>query len=194
MTLINSRPQLYTRQGLWSLFLMCVFPLHFWTLILAFRDLSWLIDRSNLWDAISVASYGMIFAFAESVLVFLIAILLGFLVSKYWDSQRRIALMSSLVLITALWAMIDQLFALLNISLPMGFLYFIAQQGHPLRVLYVVSLLLIIPTVLIPTYLILKFDRALQAVRSLIDRFTLLAAFYLLFDVVGLIIVIIRNV
>ncbi len=194
MTLINSKTQLYTRQGLWSLFLMCAFPFHFWTLILAFRDLSWLIDRSNLWDAISVASYGMIFAFAESLLVFLIAMLLGFLVSKYWDSRRRIALMSSLVLITALWAMASQLFALLSISLPIWLIIFFVQQSHPLRALYVVSLLLVAPTVLIPTYLILKSDKALQVVLGFIDRITLLAAFYLLFDAIGLIIVIIRNV
>jgi len=47
---------------------------------------------------------------------------------------------------------------------------------------------------LIPTYLILKSDKVFKMVRGLIDRFTLLAAFYLLFDVIGLIIVVIRNV
>jgi len=194
MTLVKPNSPLYTKQGLWSLFLMCVLPLHFWTLILAFRDLSWLIDRSNLWDAITVASYGMVFAFVESMLIFLIAILLGFLVPKYWDYQHRTALLSILVIITALWAMVDQLFALLNVSLPGGLLYFIAQQGHPLRVLYIIALLLVAPTVLIPTYLILKSDKVFKMVRGLIDRFTLLAAFYLLFDVIGLIIVVIRNV
>ena len=194
MTLVKPNSPLYTKQGLWSLFLMCVLPLHFWTLILAFRDLSWLIDRSNLWDAITVASYGMVFAFVESMLIFLIAILLGFLVPKYWDYQHRTALLSILVIITALWAMVDQLFALLNVSLPGGLLYFIAQQGHPLRVLYIIALLLVAPTVLIPTYLILKSDKVFKMVRGLIGRFTLLAAFYLLFDVIGLIIVVIRNV
>ena len=67
----------YSRQGLWSLFLTCAFPLHFWTLILVFRDISWLTDRTNAWDAIGVASYGMIFAFTESVVIFLVAALLG---------------------------------------------------------------------------------------------------------------------
>jgi hypothetical protein len=194
MTIINPKTKLYTRQGLWSLFLMCAFPIHFWTLILAFRDFSWLIDRSNLWDAVGVASYGMIFAFAESLIVFLIAIILGLLVSKYWDPPHRTALLSSLVLITALWAMANQLFALLSISPPTGFLNFFVQQSHPLRALYVVSLLLVSTTILIPTYLILKSDKALQFVLDFIDRITFLAAFYLFFDVIGLIIVIIRNV
>jgi len=194
MSIINSKPQLYTRQGLWSLFLMCVFPLHFWTLILVFRDLSWLIDRSNLWDAITVASYGMIFAFAESLLVFLIAMLLGFLVPKYWDQKHRIALLSSLILVTALWAMTSQLFVLLNITLPAWFINFFVQQSHPLRALYEVGLVLVTPTVLIPTYMILKSDKVLQVVLDFMDRITLLSVFYLLFDVIGLIIVVIRNV
>ena len=55
----------YTRQGLWTLFLMCALPLHIWTLILAFRDLPWLTDRTNAWDAFGVMSYGLIFALVE---------------------------------------------------------------------------------------------------------------------------------
>lgn len=193
MTLANSKTQRYTRQGLWSLFLMCSFPLHFWTLILAFRDLSWLIERSNLWDAIGVASYGMIFAFAESVLVFLIALVLGFLISKHWH-QQRVALLSILVLVTALWSMAGQLHALLGMPFPGWFLNFIAQQEHPVRVLYGIGLLLVSITMLLPTYLILKSNKALRFVWELIERVSLLAILYLLFDIVGLVIVIIRNI
>ena len=193
MTLANSKTQRYTRQGLWSLFLMCSFPLHFWTLILAFRDLSWLIERSNLWDAIGVASYGMIFAFAESVLVFLVAIVLGFLISKHWH-QQRVALLSILVLITALWSMAVQLPALLGTSYPGWFINFLAQQEHPVRVLYGIGLLLVSLTVLLPTYLILKSNKALRFIWELIERVSLLATLYLLFDIVGLVIVIIRNI
>jgi hypothetical protein len=172
---------------------MCSLPLHFWTLILAFRDLSWLIERSNLWDAIGVASYGLIFAFVESVLVFLIALVLGFLISEHWH-QQRVALLSILVLITALWSMAGQLHALSGMSFPIWFLDFLAQQEHPVRVLYLIGLLLVSLTVLPPTYLILKSNKALRFVRELIDRLTLLAILYLLFDIVGLVIVIIRNI
>jgi len=193
MTLADSKMQIYPRQELWSLFLMCSLPLHFWTLILAFRDLSWLIERSNLWDAIGVASYGMIFAFAESVLVFLVALVLGFLISKHWH-QQRVALLSILVLITALWSMAGQLHALSGMSFPIWFLNFLVQQEHPVRVLYLLSLLLVSLTVLPPTYLILKSNKALRFVRELIDRLTLLAILYLLFDITGLVIVIIRNI
>jgi hypothetical protein len=193
MTLTDSKMKIYSRQELWLLFLMCSLPLHFWALILAFRDLSWLIERSNLWDAIGVASYGMIFAFAESVLVFLVALILGFLISKHWH-QQRVALLIILVLITALWSMAGQLHALSGMSFPIWFLNFLVQQEHPVRVLYLLSLLLVSLTVLPPTYLILKSNKALRFVRELIDRLSLLAILYLLFDIVGLVIVIIRNI
>src|SRR5512141_1446140 len=71
----------YTRQGLWSLFLMCAFPLHVWALILAFRDVSWVTERTNSWDAVGVVAYGLLFTLVESVLVFGIMTLLGFLIS-----------------------------------------------------------------------------------------------------------------
>ena len=67
----------YTRQGLWTLFLMCALPLHIWTLILAFRDLPWLTDRTNAWDAFGVMAYGLIFALAESILLFLVFLVLA---------------------------------------------------------------------------------------------------------------------
>ena len=68
----------YSKQGLWNLFLICAFPLHVWTIILAFRDFSWVTERTNSWDALGVVSYGLIFALIESVAVFLVALVARF--------------------------------------------------------------------------------------------------------------------
>ncbi|HEY2981084.1 MAG TPA: hypothetical protein VGJ22_07885 [Anaerolineales bacterium] len=183
----------YSRQGLWTLFLMCAFPLHAWTLLLAFRDLSWLTERTNAWDAVGVASYGLVFAFVESVIIFLLAALLGFLVSDGWEPERRIAVMSVLVLIASFWAIVSQLFFLFGVSLPGSVIYSLAQIPHPVRVLYAITFLIVAPTLLIPALMVLRSDKSYQATRSLIDRLSLLTTFYLLFDVAGLLIVIIRN-
>lgn len=188
-----SESKRYSRQGLWLLFLMCAFPLHVWTIILAFRDFSWVTERSNAWDAIGVISYGMVFALIESLVVFLVAILLGFLVSRHWEEGRRIALLSVLVLITALWAMASQLYFLWGLSLPEQMMQFLAQLGHPARVLYAASLALVLPTVLVPTYLVLKSDKAFHTVRELMERLSLLTMFYLVLDAAGLVILLIRN-
>ena len=126
----------YSKQGLWSLFLICAFPLHVWTIILAFRDFSWVTERTNSWDAIGVVSYGLMFAFVESVLVFLVALLLGFLVSRKWAEDRRLALIGILVFIASLWAIVSYLFFMLNVSIPRESLIFVAGLEHPLRFLY----------------------------------------------------------
>jgi len=184
----------YSKQGLWALFLICAFPLHVWTIILAFRDFSWVTERTNAWDAIGVVSYGLLFAFIESVLVFLIATLLGFFVSKKWSEDRRLMLMGVLVFITSLWAMVSYLFFMLNVSVPHEASTFLAGLAHPLRVLYAFGFALVVPTIMIPAYLILRSDKFLKGVQGFFDRLSLLTMFYLFFDAVGLVIVIVRNV
>jgi len=183
----------YTRQGLWSLFLICALPIHLWTLILAVKDFSWVSERTNAWDAIGVLSYGMVFAFVESLAVTLAAVLLGFLISRQWEQGRRIALLSTLVLIAALWAMAGQLYFLWGISIPGTILGFLAGTGHPVRILYAVGLALVTPTVLIPAYLVLESDRVFQAVQEFSGRLALLAGLYLLIDAVCLVILVARN-
>lgn len=184
----------YSKQGLWSLFLVCAFPLHVWTIILAFRDFSWVTERTNSWDAIGVVSYGLIFAFIESVVVFLVATLLGFLVSKKWNEDRRISLMGILVLITSLWAIINYLYFMLNVSVPGGTILFMAGLAHPLRFIYTVSLVLVGLSVVIPVYFVLRLEKFLKGIQGLFERLSLLTLFYLFFDFVGLVIVIVRNV
>ena len=117
----------YSKSGLWSLYLTCAFPLHVWTIILSLRDFSWVAERTNSWDAIGVVSYGLVFALVESLLVFLVALLLGFLISKKWDEDRRIALMGLLVFITSLWAIGSYLYFMLNMPVPGGSILFMAE-------------------------------------------------------------------
>jgi hypothetical protein len=183
----------YSRKGLWSLFLTCAFPLHFWTLILVFRDVSWLAERTNAADAIGVASYGMIFAFVESVVVFIVVVLLGFLTPRQWESDRRIAFLGLLILITSVWGMIGQLLFLWNIFLPTQAIQFLRGSSHPLRIMYAVCLMAVTPTVLLPVYTFLKSNKPTMFMQNLMERLALLASFYLFFDLLGLIIVISRN-
>jgi len=184
----------YTKQGLWSLFLICAFPLHVWTFLLAFRDFSWVTERTNAWDAVGVMSYGLVFAFIESLVIFLIATLLGFLIAKAWDAERRVAVMGHMALTASLWAVITSLFFLIPIHLPPSVIDFLVKQAHPLRILYGVSLVLVGTTVFVPTMLILRSQPFFRAIQGLFERLAMLTTLYLFFDVVGLVIVILRNV
>jgi len=184
----------YSRQGLWALFLACAFPLHVWTIILAFRDFSWVSERTNSWDALGVVSYGLMLAFVESVFIFLVAMLLGYLVSNTWREEHRVTLMSMLVLLASLWAIAGYLFFMLNTSMPGSAILFMASLAHPLRFLYIVSFLLVGLTILIPTYFVLRSDKFLHGLKNFFERIFLLTMFYLFFDFIALVVVIIRNV
>ena len=191
--MVTSSPKWYSRQGLWSLFLVCAFPLHVWTILLAFRDFSWIAERTQAWDAIGVLAYALVFAFVESLVVFLAAILLGLLLPRRWEEGKRIALLSILVLATAFWAMLGQLYFLWNLSPPTPAIQFLSQSDHPLRILYAAVLVLVVPTVLVPSYLVVRSESSTRFILGLIERLSLLASIYLLLDAASLVIVVIRN-
>jgi hypothetical protein len=172
---------------------MCALPLHVWTMILAFRDLSWVADRTNAWDAVGVLSYGLVFAFVESLVVFAVAALLGFLVSVHWGPRWRISLLTVLVLVLSLWAIAEQLYFLLNLRLPTAMIDTLLHTDHPFRVLNAGVVGLVSATFLVPTVLMLRSGKAVRFVEGLIERLSLLTMFYLVFDVAGLVIVLIRN-
>lgn len=186
--------QRYSRQGLGSLFLTCAFPLHFWALLLAFRDISWLTERTNLWDAIGVVSYGLLFALVESVMIFLVLVLVGFIIPLRWPSDKRITFLALLILLISLWGIIGQLLFLWNLSLPAQAIQLLRSVRHPLRILYAACLVVVIPTILLPIYLFVRSKRSVAFMQDLMERFSLLTMLYLLFDAVGLVIVIIRNI
>jgi hypothetical protein len=183
----------YSRRGLWSLFLLCAFPLHLWALFLALRDISWLWERTNLFDAIGVLSYGLIFAFVESLLVFGIAALAGYLISNRWSEEKRIILLGTFVWVLALWSIFFQYANLREWNLSADMLTMIAGSGHPLRNLYILAVLVVLPSVLVPAGLVLFSEKFFKFLVDLQDRLSLLTMAYLFFDAFALCIVIFRN-
>ncbi len=173
---------------------MCAFPLHVWTLLLGFQDIGWLTARTNAWDAVGVVAYGLVFAFVESVFLFLVMGLLGFLISLTWEQERRIAILTVLVLILSLWAMVSQLYFLLNWGLPALWVGLLIKTRHPFWVLSAAILMTVSFSFLVPTYYLIRSTPAFRFISGLIERLSLLTFFYLFLDVVGLLIVVIRNV
>jgi len=192
--MIHSITSKYNKQGLWLLFLMCVFPQHLWTLIFAFRDISWLIDRTNVWDAIGNTSYGMIFAFFESLFIFCALILVGLVTPSRWEVNRRVAFLTLILFITSIWGMVSQLLYVWDIWLPFSVMQFFASTGRPLVMLYLLSLVIVVPTVSFPVFVFLRWEKMLPSLLDFMDRLTTLSMLYLFLDVIGLVIVVIRNI
>ena len=194
MATSNVHARFYSGQGLKSLFLMCALPLHIWTFILAFRDFSWVSDRTNSWDSIGVLSYGLVFALIESIAVFIIIVILGLLVSKKWEENRRITLLSLYIIILSIWAMVSHLYFLMEISPPPQIINIIIGFTHPLRSIYAITFSLLASTFLIPSYLILQLKKPYQFIKDGLDRLSLLMTLYLFFDFAALIVILIRNI
>jgi hypothetical protein len=173
---------------------MCAFPFHLWTLIFAFRDMSWLIDRTNLWDAIGNLSYALVFAFFESLIIFAVLTLLGFFTPARWEVNRRVAFLTMLLFSAVIWGMLTQLSYLWNIWLPVPLMKLIAQTGRPLFALYLISLAIVFPSIALPAFVFLRSKKALPNLLDIMERLSLLSTLYLVLDVLGLIIVVVRNI
>ncbi len=183
----------YSKTGLWQLFVATAFPLHLWAIILILMDISWVAERTNFWDAIGVAAYGLIFALFESLLIWAVLILMGFLLTKSWSESKRIVLLGVMVVVTALWAILGQIYFLLEWSFPSGIIQFLAGQSHPLRFLYLGYFMVVAVTVSIAVYFAIVSEKFELAFISLIERLSPLMVLYVFLDVVSIIIVLIRN-
>jgi hypothetical protein len=172
---------------------MTALPLHIWTFVLAFRDFDWISARSNSWDAIGVVAYGLIAAIGESFIIFLAMALLGFLVSAKWEEKRRIALMSTMIIILSLWSIFNQSYFLNAWQLPAWLVSLSIQIGRPLVILYFLATLMTTVSFVFPAYLLLRSNKAMRIFQEGIERLSLLMTLYLVFDGAALILVVIRN-
>lgn len=175
------------------MFLTTALPLHIWTLFLSLRDFDWVTARTNSWDAVGVVSYGLLFTFFESLIVFTVTALLGFMVSSQWDEKKRIALMGALVVILSSWSILNQVYFLRAMEPAGQVIAFYVVIGRPLAALYMTALMVVGASFAIPAYAILRFNKVEKAVLEGMDRVSILMILYLAFDAAALVIVIIRN-
>ncbi len=183
----------FSKTGLWQLFIATAFPLHVWAIVLILMDLSWIAERTNYWDAIGVASYGLMFALFESLIFFTVLVLIGFVLPKSWKESKRVSLLGTLLLVTAIWAMIGQLYFLLELSFPPRVIQFLVGQEHPLWFLYGGFFLVVAPTVFLAAYFAAYSEKYQKSFLALIDRLSPLMGLYIFLDLVGIVIVIVRN-
>ncbi len=102
--------------------------------------------------------------------------------------------MSALFLIAALWSVIDQSHFLFGANVPAPILKALASTGRPVLTMYIIALVLTSLSVVIPAYRILHSEKALKGFQDFMERLSTLSVFYLFLSLVGLIIVVIRNI
>ncbi len=183
----------YSGGNLFKLFTICALPIHIWAIILWLRDAETITARTTvggmtgIWSTIGVGAYTLVFALFESAVIFLVVLLLSLMLPKRWTEEKRMAQISVGIVIVSLWAMANQI-------------YFLADKGPvvsgvnaPAIIAFIVVLLVIIASPILPFYLIHRYPKIEEAVNMLVDRLSMLSILYLLFDIVGLVIILIRN-
>lgn len=188
----NWLAQYYSKQEVWSLFLISAFPLHVWALILFFWDFSWMQERSGTWNTIGVGAYALVIALVESVFVLLVSLLLGFLIPKVWTLKERASVMVLIILLMSMWAILGQLFFISSPKLT-WLILMLASSSNPLLLLYLSLGGIVGFSFLIPIWFALSSDKFRKGLDAVVERVSLLTILYLVFDVISIIIVAFRN-
>ena len=166
--------QRFTIQGLTQIFVYCAFPVHVWALINMFRDIpSWLLYMPS-GEVLASVAYTLSFAFIETLVVLLIVLFIGMLIPKRWVVEKYLPLASALLAVLAVMAIVFQHFIIHHL---------------PKRNLVIGYALILAFTAVI----VLRFPKVGDALRWVGERLVVLSFIYIFFDVLGLLIVIIRN-
>jgi hypothetical protein len=182
----------FQRKFILRLFLICSFPIHFWSLLIAFSEFEAVGARTVMWDAVGYISYALIFAFIESVIITSICWLISFLLPKGWEQEKILVILGTYFYILLSWSAFEQgihLFPELYISKATLYYleHFVSRSVILLGTAGLVSLGL-------PGILFWKVKPLVNWISLVFDRIILLSYLYLFLDIVGLVIVIYRNI
>jgi divalent metal cation (Fe/Co/Zn/Cd) transporter len=186
----------FTKKSLLNLFLVIAFPIHAWSIYLVLRDASWVMERTNAADVYGYGSYALVVAFAESVFVFLVMLLLSLLTPKRWKGSQLMTILGSLSLAVSFWTIMNQVYYVYDEVNPNKLIQDIADLNHPVRISYLIIailIVLIIASFILPMYLIDRSEKIKNVVATIFDRIAILSSLYLFLDVIGLINIIFRN-
>jgi hypothetical protein len=135
---------------------------------------SWVLYMS-IWEVISTIAYTLTFALLETLALFLPVILIALILPKRWTEVKFVPLSSALLVELALMAI--------------G-LHAAIMLDKPKRLL-----LLSYACVLgVTTFLVLKFPKIESVLRTVAERLMVLSFIYIFFDIIGLLIVLVRNI
>jgi hypothetical protein len=181
------------KKELINLFLLAAFPIHAWAIILVLKDYQWVFEQYGTGIFIGYASYTLVFAFFESVVFLLFLWLLSYLLPKRWAGVKSFSILAVWALVVSFWAISNQVFYLLMESPPTFISWIMLRVNYHQGLGFALLLVLILSSVIIPLILIIRYDRLEKWVSSLTERVATLSAVYLVFDLLGFISIIFRN-
>ncbi len=155
------------------------FPVHLWAIINILVILpAWQL-RLSIWELAGVISYPLVDALLESCILWIGLVVLSYVLPKKWLADKFVALSSVLVWLLAAWAALVQ------------FIYERILQWEPKQMLP--GLLLVAFSFGLVYWLVQRHGRLEGWIKRLTQGLAVLTYFYMIFDLLGLAVVILRN-
>jgi hypothetical protein len=160
-------------------FAAIAFPVHVWAIIniLAIFP-AWLL-RLSIWELAGAISYPLVVALLESSILWIGLVVLSNVLPRKWLAEKFVALSSVLVWLLAAWAVVIQ------------FIFVTILQWEPQQM--IPGLLLVAFSFCLVYWLVQRYERLEGWIRRLAQGLAVLAYLYILFDLLGLVVVIVRN-
>jgi hypothetical protein len=165
----------FTPRGLTQIFVYCAFPVHVWVLVNMFRDVpSWVLYMPGS-EIVGMVGYTLSFALFETLFALVLAIMIGMVIPKRWVVDKYIPMISLWLVELAVMAVVFQH-------------YIIAYLAKRTIVMVFAGILVV------SSLILLRFPKIGDLFRWIADRLVLLSFIYIFFDVLGVLVVILRNV
>jgi hypothetical protein len=184
---IGSRAMEITRNK-WSaraeyfqLFLMCAFPIHVWAYINLLNDMPAIQLQMGFWRILGVAAYVLDFALLESLFVFGLIFIVSFILPERLFELKLVQIESIIVLTTSISVIFIQLYDHWEIN-SLTYADWIALWA-----------LIGLSIFIIAAYWLNRNQRAQVIFQSGVERLAILSLVYISLDILGLIVIIIRN-
>jgi hypothetical protein len=183
-------------KDIFEIFLLILFPIHTWSIYQGFYNFEWIANRTVLWDAVGYGAYSLSWALLESFLVFIFALPIYLMLRKSQGIENAQALFGTVFYIFTIWMILVQVDKINNFFTQTTIEQIV--NNYSLRYRYKIGLValaagLISITILVPPFLVKKFDKSISTILDFWHRIILLSYFYLFIDMVAIVIVVYRN-
>ena len=131
--------------------------------------------------------------FKSAAFPILLVVILGLVVPGKLGQEKRLALIGTAFLVLALWAIAGQAYSLMRYPTPGWMIDLLSRTNHPLRLLWGIVFLLTTISVTLPLVFIIRKEKFKSMVIEIFDRISTLSSLYVFFDLVGILIITVRN-
>jgi hypothetical protein len=174
-----SKPPRLTGGDLFLSFGAIAFPIHVWAIVNVLEVFpAWLL-RLSLWELAGALGYSLAFAFLESGILWAVFVAFAYILPRRWLADKFVASSSLLAWLLAAWAILAQFI--------FGRILLWGLWGA------IGAAVLAVASLGLAAWLVRRFTRLEQGVKWVTQRLAVLTYLYIFFDLLGLVVILLRN-